>query len=833
MKVLLKRSVWALFVGALAFGMIGVLPIVAGEPTEKHEVAKNISVECTTLFPEVNGGKSERTDWVKTESEKLCFFHYVSWGSDQVGRFDEWRRNPQICEPLADRTLLGRNLPSDSGVGRAVRRQIEVARLYGADGFVVDAVQTSEFSSIMSRFFRAAEGTNFKIILCIDNYAQSPVSEMVKSLQEFTRKYRNHPNSWLVDNRLVVFAYNLGLSSEAWGKVMLELNSDPETSIYVLPRLIREGVRRESPAELQEWLSVCDGIYDFGCNGFFPEEMKARLQSGKDALLESEKQDGAGTWKSDSSKSGGKMLVAGIAPGYLGMANGFYRPFLNTQSLRDNWAAAMAVGAEHVCVTTWNDYAEHTHFEPSVHNRTALLRLNQEFVRLWRGEPAPRRPAELLLSWHEEVLDGNDWTVEALNFSYSTEEEVFFLRLLDETGKIRLDLEPIVLPKDKMAVTTLRIPEEIMRDWRLTRVQGAKTTRRAALKMQKGEEWEKQFIELPPVVRRHGHIETPRTVRTVWSELSRCPAELRLEGEKAVVFLKTWSVAGRLELVCNGWPVWEEEISHQKAPVFRRELPLPENRSPWDVYFVRFTDVSDGVSWSNPVSRISGPATETVTRRVLKTGSDFDEEWGIWSRRISRLEAPVWEEREIPVWADYALDFRLIEPQNSEKNILFSTAGWRLPMLISEGAWVWDDESDAKVLEFGGKTFGKFQSRTLPVGPFRINLEIMPKKTGREAVLFHDTGGVKITLDAEGFVVFSNRKQSLRSSRPVTFGRWTEIGARYDGQRLTLSVDAQETIEHSASSVRSLVNSVPFVGCDSERQHFFEGKMRRFSVFQE
>lgn len=833
MNSLLKGIIFQILFDFFLFCGVGL----AAEPkdaVEKIDSSEESTVERVMVFPEINEGRTEQAFFSEARPEKLCLFHYVAWGFDHVGRYDEWFKNPRFSDPLTDRTLLGKNLQWDSGVGEAVRRQIDTARLYGADGFVVDVVRTDAFCSSMSRFFRAAEGTDFKIVLCVDNYARSTVSELVKSLQEFTRRYRNHPNSWLVDDRLVIFAYNLGVSAEDWGKVQAELNSDPETSVYVLPRLIREGVRREDPAELQNWLSVCDGIYDFGCNGFFLEEMKDRLQAGKEAIFESERKSekeiiGMGS----PEKSGKKMLVAGIAPGYLGFATGFYRPFLNTRSLRDNWAAAMAVGAEHVCVTTWNDYAEHTHFEPSVHNRTALLRLNQEFIRLWRGEPAPKRPPEVLLGWHEEILDGSDWTLEILNFSYSTEKEIFFLRLLDEKGKLLKEFAPIPLPKEKMAVTTLRVPEEMMKAWRLVRIQGAKMTEKEAAEKRNGQEWDSVFRELPPMVRRCGHIETPRTVRTVWSELSCCPAELRLEGEKAVILLKTWTAAGRLELVRNGWPVWEEEISHIKAPVFRREVTLPAERAPWDVYYARFTNVSDGVSWSNPVSRISGPSDEMVKRKILRTGADFDEEWGIWIRAISRMKTPVWEEREIPAWADFRLDFSLKEPQNSEKNIIFSASGWRLPMLISEEKWIWDEESGANVLEFSGKTFGRFQSRTLPVGPFRINLEIMPKKTGREMVLFHDTGGVKIALDGEGLITFSNRKQTLRSQLPVTFGKWILITARYDGQRLVLSVDSRQVAECPASSIRSLINSVPFIGCDSEKQHFFEGKMRRFSIYSE
>lgn len=830
-----------LFARSLIFLML--LPsgaISASDVPSSKALSAEVSLTSWSAAFTENAQENKKEGMEAAEEEKLCLAHYVAWGFDHAGRYDQWSRNPQSSlHPLTDRTLLGRDLQWDSGVGEAVRKQIDTARLYGIDGFVVDVVRTASFTSTMSRFFRAAEGTDFKIVLCIDNYAQAPASELIDALSRFVRTYRNHPNAWLKDGRLVVFAYDPGIPASEWGKVAQVLNSDPETAICFLPRLIREGRIHEDPEELRAWLAVCDGIYDFGCNGFFLSEMEKRLQEAQNAL---------------SAHCPGGILAAGVAPGYLGLANGFYRPFLNTQSMRDNWTAAIRSGAPYVCLTTWNDYAEHTHFEPSVHNRTALLRLNQEFVRIWRGIKPPKRPAEVLISFQEEVLDGSDWTLEVLNFSYTTEPETVLLRFLKEDGTL-LKMQAVPLKKENLTAQTLRFCDEEMKDWRLVRIQAVKCrsneAEMALPRLQKGEDVpELTFRELPPLVRRCGHIETPRTTRIVWSELSRIPAELRLDGEKAILRLKAWTAAGKLELIRNGWPVWEEQISHLKAPVFQREINLPPARSPWDVYLVRFTNVSDGPSWSNPVSRFAGVSNETVRRRVFQTGSTFDEEWG-WSRSRSRFTSPRLEEREVPAWSVFALDFPLDGPQKDTLNgmqentlkdpgntknaeqarteFVFSRTSWYLPLKIRGGRWI--EDSGRTVLEFDGQTTAEFQSRTFPTETFTLELEIFPQNMKREMVLFHDPCGFRLTLDAEGHAVLQNRKRKLRSDEPAAFGEWNRLRVVFEGRTLRLFMNGKLAAESETPAVRMLINSVPKLGDDGSEGLRFVGKMKNFRIF--
>ena len=78
---------------------------------------------------------------------------------------------------------------------KMTRKQIETALQWGIDGFCVDIIADPKlYKRMMARFFRHAEGYDFKIALCIDqmNY---PLEHTATHLADFIRTYREHPNS--------------------------------------------------------------------------------------------------------------------------------------------------------------------------------------------------------------------------------------------------------------------------------------------------------------------------------------------------------------------------------------------------------------------------------------------------------------------------------------------------------------------------------------------------------------------------------------------------------------------------------------------------------------
>ena len=763
------------------------------------------------------------------EQTKMCWAHFVGWGFAQTDEYDQVMRvpSPRMLQPLGDRSLLGKEIHDDAGIFLAARKHVETALAYGVDGFCIDVRSPDGYSGI-GHFFGGAEGTPFKIALCMDNLNHSNES-LIEGLAAFIRKFQKHPNACRIDGRMVIFVYNLwGKTMDEWLKVREELKSRGLDAYYIA-QPAHETSMWDNPAKLAEALRGFDGFYDFGCNGFTPEEMKRRLANGRAAMGKSSRADG--------------IFCAGIAVGYIGQGSSFYRPFLNSGTLRSNWEAALANQANWVCLTTWNDYIESTQFEPSVINRDNLLRINREYLAQWRGVPSVPRPPQVIYSYHEEVVLGDDMTLEVMNFSYTTAPASATVRLLDAAGNVLKQFDPVALKPDSLSVTTLRLSHEDMRDWRMMRVQASVT--------ENGKE--PSWRELYPITRRSGRTESVRTIRLRHDDLGGQRAELQIrtgEGGSLVasIRLNTWIFAGKAELLRNGFPVMDTEIRHKHKPVWTHTAVLPALRvSPGDVYIVRFTDVSDRVTFSSPVHVITG-ASELTEQPVIVTGSDYDENWPLWKKRISRLDAPLLTSMRIPAYDIFSLRYDFDQPVDG---LLFSTSGWTFPAQrgCGKGFGVWPrkeslpaweraigpEGKERTVLSFDGKENAvALTNRAMPTGPFTVEMWIRPEAKGTDMALFVDASGVSLSLDSRlrpqllrhGHVA----PASVRSPEPVSAGTWTHIAAVYDGKSLQLWQNGRKTAEASAPVCTNPVNSVSRIGNTLNLDKGFQGDMAGFSL---
>ena len=759
-------------------------------------------------------------------TEKMCWAHYVGWGFDQVNGYDRAALDPRWnLMKLNDRSLLGRHAQTDEGVGEATKLQVRTAIQYGIDGFCVDLpirvdARDTHYADAMSRFHRAAEGTAFKVAVCVDG-TQPPPENMTRIFAAYLERWRNHPNTCLVDGRPVIFIYNSRPRTlDDWRQIIGGLKSRG-LAAYWLVQPMGEGTLWNNAQALADNLAVFDGLYDFGINGFTTEQMLERLNNGKRALAQH--------------RPGG-LLVAGITQGYLGNANSFYRPYLNTRTLRDNWEAALASGAPWVCLTTWNDYIEHTHFEPSAVGRDALLRINRDYVARWRGEPVPPRPPQIFLSYHEEASLGDDWTLETLCLSYTTEPASLSVRLLDETGNPVFEPEPVVLPNDRLSVETLRVPQIGMDGRRLFRVQTRLITAAQT------NDWR----DLYPVAVRYGHLESLRTIRIPLDSLAAEPQlTLATEGNTRVARIRfdRWNTAGHVELLRNGWPVAETNLAHKGAPSVTFRLPLPAtNATPADIFIARYSTLSGDAAWSAPVSdkssvqSVSSVGTTNLSP-VLVTGSDFDEGW--WGEKSrSRFEKPRVEHIPVAPEETYALTYPMT---NGSGSALSSVSGWNTPLLLGGShsymqqtdaqSPAWETDEALPVLRFDGvDDRAILPSRAMPYGAFTLEFNVRPEKADRAMTLFADTCGVSLTLQPDGRLTLTRRKATLTASRALTPNHWTHIAAVYDGMRLALYTDGALDAETPADSYPIRINSLPVIGNNHNNTAGFSGLIGGFHL---
>jgi len=756
------------------------------------------------------------------ETAKMCWAHYVAWGFDQVAGYDQAALDPLWnAQRFNDRSLLGRHAQTDEGVGEATKLQVRTALQYGIDGFCVDLVmredsRTTFYAEAMTRFYRAAEGTFFKVAPCIDSTAPS-TDALTQAFATYLQRWGHHPNTCLVDGRPVIFIYNSRPRSLAeWQQIIAALK-EKGLAAYWLVQPMGEGTLWEKPQALADNLAVFDGFYDFGINGFSPAQMLQRLTNGQQAL--------------NSHRPGG-LLVAGITQGYLGNGNSFYRPYLNTGTLRNTWDAALASGAQWVCLTTWNDYVEHTHFEPSAVNRDALLRISRDYVARWRQEPVPPRPPQVFVSYHEEASLGDDWTLEALSLSYTTEQATVRVRLVDDKGQPCFEPDPIALPTDRLSAQTLRVPQIGMDGARLFRVQVQLSTAAQT------NDWR----DLYPVTVRVGHLESLRTVHIPLDSLADEPAlTLKTEAGACVASVRfnRWNLAGKVELLRNGWPVAETEVAHKGAPSVTLRLPFPAiPATPSDIYVARFSTLSGNVAWSAPVRR--PPISQSVATNagpVIVTGADFDEGW--WGNKVSHSDKPRLLATSIGSDEVYALTYPMT---NRAESVLRSVSGWQTPLLLGRRhTWMqkkaeWSpqwtrtgDGSDALLFD-GTNDCAILPSRSMPYGPFTFELNVFPQQTGHAMTLVSDTCGVSLKIMPDGCLRLTARKETITSRKALSANRWIHLAAVYDGERLKLFIDGVLDVEASAETQSVRINSLPVIGNNNAFSEGFAGLIGGFHL---
>lgn len=196
--------------------------------------------------------------------QKMCWAHYVGWGFNQTDGYDLAMRSPGswMLAPFGDRTLLGKNLQWDSGIFFGARKQIETALAYGVDGFCVDIVNPNSYVGGLERFFRDAEGTPFKVALCIDrlNYDNA---YLIEHLGKFIATYKDHPNACRIDGKMVIFVYNIaGKKIDDWLAVRAELKKQG-LDAYYLVQPAHETSMWSEPDKLADALRGFDGVLRF------------------------------------------------------------------------------------------------------------------------------------------------------------------------------------------------------------------------------------------------------------------------------------------------------------------------------------------------------------------------------------------------------------------------------------------------------------------------------------------------------------------------------------------------------------------------------------------
>lgn len=760
------------------------------------------------LAPMILITTSARAEWSRENPgmpEKMCWAHFCGWGFNVLEMFDQ----PESKVRLYDRTLLGKHVGTDLGTYSSIRDQIRTALEYGINGFCVDIPRLDGYLSL-GRLYQAAEGLPFKVALCVDGWP-GEIAEVVDALSVFFDTYGRHPNTALIDGRPVAFIYRTDRPIEECREILRLLAERGHRPYWLVQPQGENTLWADAPV-MEEHLDLFDGLYDFGINGFPLDKMIHRLANGRQAL-ETKRPEG--------------VLCAGLSQGYLGPHNGFYRPYLGTGTFRNNWEAALSSHADWVCLTTWNDYIETTHFEPAVWGRDSMLRINAEYLRQWRNEPMPNRPPRVIVSYREETRLGDDVTIEVLHLPYSTPASQCHVRVLNESGAELTSFPPALLSNENLQAQVLRLNAPGLSGDRLLRVQATVTdvSERPA-----AEEW----LELYPIILRPGTLRAQRTLRINLNDVLDTPSisvDSDNSSTKITASFPSWAWWGRADLIRNGIELQTTEIAKFGPEVTEVGFAVTEDdqRTPEDVYVIRFQRHDWKVAYTPPVL-VKRPVTglePDVTLPVIVRGADSDESWGNNPWNVSwRLQQSVLAPTIIPPHEV----FQIYLPMDRDTGEYCADAGgwtvagqrgnasqWGLAQDELQPQWVLTEgpTGDTRIcLRFDGVDDNvTFPFHTLPHGPMTVEIRVRLVSVGRPMTVFSDQNGAfTLAIDASGRPMFTRLDVTCQGEELLRPGQWYHLAGVYDGSSLAIIVNGGLSGAIAAPPTICATNSRPVVG---------------------
>jgi len=260
---------------------------------------------------------------------------------------------------------------SDAGPG--LESQIRHGAAAGIDGFAVDVVLRPA-TRIIPTLLKMADlaqrvAPGFAIMPCLDAASANRTADAWSEfLLAWLDKAADRPTTYRFRDAVVVFTYGAyNMPASAWAEVRRRLDQAGHR-LFLIGEV--NGLYRRKPDPLERirpYAEVFDGLYFFAPN---TAEHERKLID----LL-------AATGRP-------KLCVYSPTPGYWRVNTGVLaRAYRGTRTYREQWDAAQKLPVHWASITTWNDYSEHTHVEPSRNFSDAYARLTRIGAAQFRGEP--------------------------------------------------------------------------------------------------------------------------------------------------------------------------------------------------------------------------------------------------------------------------------------------------------------------------------------------------------------------------------------------------------------------------------------------------------------
>jgi len=277
--------------------------------------------------------------------------------------------NSWISPQLRDRPAR----PYSSGDPKVIARHIEEAQAAGIDGFISSWWGPGHYTDKnLKLLLEAAAVKHFQVTIYFEtlrNGGGRDRDEIYKWLSYFIPTYRDHPALMKVNGKpLIVVWASEAVPLATWEDVFGALRAQGLDAVYL--------AMGRNTANLE----VFDGLHEYGV--FTIQDLASAMKLASRAtryypLLEDAPRPRI--WASTTQPGYDDRLIPG--------RQGLFQDRLDGAFYRSTWEAALGSDPDWVFITTWNEWWEHTHIEPSELYGDQYLRITREYAGRWKGPP--------------------------------------------------------------------------------------------------------------------------------------------------------------------------------------------------------------------------------------------------------------------------------------------------------------------------------------------------------------------------------------------------------------------------------------------------------------
>lgn len=252
-----------------------------------------------------------------------------------------------------------------------IANQIEQAQSAGIDGFISSWWGPGDYTDQnLEILLQLAQERGFGVSIYFETLTGEggrDEAEILKWLTYAISEYGDHPAFFKVNGKPVIILWaSNAVPLDVWQNVFSELRAQGMDALFL-------GMGYDTAN-----LSVFDGIHEYGVFTI-PNLAEVFQNTARATRYYSLLSDVPET----------KIFVASVQPGYderlIPGRAGLFQDRENGQFYRSTFEAALQSEPDWIFITTWNEWWEHTHIEPSELHGDLYLQITNEFAERWKG----------------------------------------------------------------------------------------------------------------------------------------------------------------------------------------------------------------------------------------------------------------------------------------------------------------------------------------------------------------------------------------------------------------------------------------------------------------